>query len=206
MEKDKKFRALAIAAICVAVVGVSVAYAALATTLSINGTATVDTGSAWNIAWVSVTDPTAPAEGDTVTKADSSISFGENGQNKPIIAGNKITWTATFTAPNTSFTFKAKIKNAGTLGAKLLDGTYVTKAGDDANNFEYTVTVDGVNISSKSGAIIAGGQNIEKELVITVKLKDMDNATFEGLNSKTVTFNLALPFEQAADGEVNPVF
>ena len=213
MEKDKKFRALAIAAICVAVVGVSVAYAALQASLTIEGTATVDTGSSWNIGWLSVTNPLQPTEGDSVTRTDSSIGFGENNIGVPTISGNKVSFTAVFTAPNTSFTFKAVIRNQGTLNGQLLGETgtasYVTVSGGNEDKFEISITRNGADIDTKAGSILLGKTNTtptDAEIVVTVRLKDMSTEEFNALVTDATTFTLTLPFEQAADGVVSPTF
>ena len=197
MERDRKFRALAIAAICVAVVGVSVAYAALQTTLSIEGSASVGTlESAWNIHWDNV----------KLVAKDSTINYTKT----PVIsAGNdeQITWSAVFTAPNTSLTFTADIENEGTLNAKLTNITYGKSANTGSEDlepmFDYTVTVDGTDIISKKGAILLSGAT--KTVTVTVKLKDMDNAAFATLANKEIFFSLTPVFVQAADGETSPV-
>ena len=197
MEKDRKFRALAIAAICVAVVGVSVAYAALQTTLSIEGSASVGTlESAWNIHWDNV----------KLVAKDSTINYTKT----PVIsAGNdeQITWSAVFTAPNTSLTFTADIENEGTLNAKLTEASYYVSGSTGSEDlepmFEYTVTVGGTDIKTKTGTILLNGAT--KTVTVTVKLKDMDNTTFATLANKTVNFSFTPVFVQAADGEVSPV-
>ena len=205
MEKDRKFRALAIAAICVAVIGVSVAYAALSTTLTISGTATIDTGASWNVAW-------APGS-LSVTAKDSSITFGKEGETQtPAIIGDSIKFHATFTAPNTSFTFKAKVRNNGTLAAKLQEfaegqTSYITVDGNDANNFTFDVKVNGVDIDLKEGSILAPKTEegpTDAEVTVTVKLKDMNNTEWESLGQISATFNLSLPFVQAEDGVLTP--
>ena len=196
MEKDRKFRALAIAAICVAVVGVSVAYAAFSTTLAITGTATVDTTSSWNVRWEDKeTNDVAP-----VIQKDSSITVTEG----PTVSGTNISWAAKFTAPNTTLTLTAYIKNDGNLNAMLQSGTYLTTDGSAKEKFDYTVTINGADASSKATAILASKQRVP--VVVTVKLKDMDNEEFLNgdLDGKTATFMLSLPFIQAADGITTP--
>ena len=205
MERDRKFRALAIAAICVAVVGVSVAYAALQATLSIEGTTSVGTlTDAWNVHWENI----------NVTHKDSSISWSGSGNyaTGPFIEGDTvILWYAKFTAPNTSLTFTSDIVNEGSLNAKLLSGTYVStqvETGSESSGigdaFEYDVKVGSTDISDKQGSILLSGTT--KTVTVTVKLKDLDNDTFNALNGKMIHFRLSLPFEQAADGEVTPTF
>ena len=48
MEKERKIKVLSVAALLVAVLGLTVAFAALSQTLTINGSATVNTAS-WDI-------------------------------------------------------------------------------------------------------------------------------------------------------------
>ena len=195
MEKDRKFRALAIAAICVAIVGVSVAYAALTATLSITGTATVSTENAWKVEWSAVSE---------ITKS-SAVTLKENVTKPTITAGNQgITWEATFGAPKATLSFTATFKNSGTIPAKLQEGTYVAATGDASANFTYEVKVGSDDISTKTGYILTSG----KEVIVTVTVTfdaagSLTDTQLAALNDKTATFTLNLPFTQATDAEVN---
>ena len=191
MEKDKKFRALAIAAICVAIVGVSVAYAALQATLSITGTATVNTTGAWGVKFVGV-DSTTKTTGVTYTSA-------------PEAEGTDITWAATFTAPGDSLTIKAKIENTGTIPAKL---NKVTKACEVsavdvanaalASNFECTATYGSEQLSTKAGSVLPGKTTTTGFVTIVVKLKDtVDNTVFTNLDKNQFKFETSLDWVQA---------
>lgn len=196
MEKDRKFRALAIAAICVAVVGVSVAYAALSASLTISGTGTVASlESTWNVKWVNNSPTMTCTEGVTVEEAG-----------QPKIAGNNVTFAATFSKPGASCYFTVDITNAGTLNAKLLDSSdFITTVETDQAIFDYTVNLDteaGASISTKANSILLAGNT--QKLYVKVALKNLTNAEYETAAGKTVTFNLDLDFEQAADGEVTP--
>ena len=205
MEKDRKFRALAIAAICVAIVGVSVAYAALTASLNITGTATVDTKTGWNLFWVTTDEGTA--------KKPSLVA-----DSKTITLGNvdtqaqTITWNATFTAPNTGVTLTAYIKNGGKLNAKLLENgattDYLVVSGVNASSFDTTVTIGDQNTAAgtKKGSVLL--PNGIAKVVVNVKLKNLENDAFgeltQGEEGK-VTFTLTLPFEQAADDVTTPL-
>lgn len=205
MEKDRKFRALAIAAICVAIVGVSVAYAALTASLNITGTATVDTQSGWNLFWVTTDEGTAKKP--SLVSNSQTITLGTvNTQ------AQTITWDATFTAPNTSVTLTAYIKNGGKLNAKLLEAgantNYLVVSGTNKDKFETTVTIGEQNTTAgtKKGSVLL--PNGIAKVVVNVKLKDLDNAAFGGLTqgeAGKVTFTLTLPFEQAADSLTTPL-
>ena len=205
MEKDRKFRALAIAAICVAIVGVSVAYAALQASLSIEGSATVDNESGWKIFWVTTDDgdakkPTLVADSQTITLGAVDAQ------------AQTITWNATFSAPNTGVTLTAYIKNGGKLHAQLLaegaTNNYLVVSGANASSFETTVTIGESNTvaGTKKGSVLLP-DGIAK-VVVNVKLKDMENTDFDKLTqgeAGKVTFTLTLPFEQAADSITTPL-
>ena len=190
MEKDRKFRALAIAAICVAIVGVSVAYAALSASLTVNGTATVDTTNSWNVKWTSVT-----------TKSKSAgVSYATSGE--PTIEGTQnIKWAATFTAPGDTLVIEAKLKNDGSINAQLEHReNYLSINGEGAaDKFTYTVKEGNTDISTKSGKVLPGN-SAEKTLTITVKLtEDLTNEELMALNNKAVSFGLTLPWIQGPE-------
>lgn len=190
MEKDRKFRALAIAAICVAIVGVSVAYAALSATLNITGDVTVKDNQ-FNVKWTSKTNIQTTGEA-TVTK-DVTIADSES---------QKITWAADFNMPGDSITFTATLKNVGNVPARLAAETESTKYITGGNAaFEYTVTVDGADISTKAGKILNSTQ--EKVVTVTVTLpEDTEVATFNTIKGQKFTFGLDLPFTQAGSTDI----
>lgn len=193
MEKDRKFRALAIAAICVAIVGVSVAYAALTATLSITGTATVSTADAWKIEW---TNKTAATKSSAV-KVETEPTIG---------AGNQsITWAATFGAPKSSMSFTATLTNSGSIPAKLEapTGSYISATGDASANFTYSVKVGSDEIDTKSGYVLGSGKTVTVTVeVIFDEAGTLNETQLAALNDKTATFTLNLPFTQATDAEV----
>ena len=198
MEKNKSFKGIAVIAICIGVVAISIAYAALSASLKVNGTATISSTTAWNIQWVA-NDEERPTivgnQGVTVTA-------------NPTISGQTLSWAATFTGPNNELTLTAKIKNAGSLNAKFLEGagtdkSYIVASGEIANHFTYSMTVNDSEASDKVGSILLPDNTAT--VAVKVKLNDMDNTTFESLNTKTATFVVSLPFEQAPDTTVTPV-
>jgi hypothetical protein len=68
MEKDRGFRVLAIVAICIALVGLTIGYAALQTTLTINTKATVKAAT-WNVKFQNLGTPTLTGEAAVVNAA-----------------------------------------------------------------------------------------------------------------------------------------
>ena len=202
MEKsDKKFRALAIAAICIAIVGVSVAYAALSTILNVNGTATVSTSTSWkiqfnNISTITTTGNASTTREPALNSADSTI----------------LEWAAKFSAPGDSVSFTFQVKNGGSIDAVLDE---VTKTIADANAsvpvasyFTYDVTVGGQTITD--GLTEAITKRILKSTnYTTVSVKVTFDAegniktseTLEALDTGSVNFTLKLGFSQATSSD-----
>lgn len=114
MQKDRGGRILAIVAICIAVCGLSVAYAALSSTLQINGTATV-TPATWGV------------EFDPTTLSAPVLTGAASVTTAPTITATKIDgYNLTLTKPGDSVTYTFNVKNTGTIDAKITDFTYLT--------------------------------------------------------------------------------
>ena len=112
MEKERKVKYLSIVALIVAVVGLGVAFAAMSTTLTINGTATMDTAK-WDIHFENL----------------SEVKLGGFATEtvKPTLAATKIgDYAVTLTRPGDSATYTFDVVNDGTIDAKL--GTYTKSA------------------------------------------------------------------------------
>lgn len=116
MEKERGAKVIAIVALLIAVVGLTVGYAAYSSTLTINGTANVDPAS-WKVNFdyktgTSLTGATTghAAENTAPTLADTTISG----------------FDVTLKAPGDSVTYNFLIKNSGTLNAKLANFTMGT--------------------------------------------------------------------------------
>lgn len=104
MEKERRIKVLSLVALIIAVLGLTVAFAALFETLTINGTASVDAAS-WDIHFENL---------ESNVTGDASIT------DEPVINETTISnINMTITKPNDSVTFLASIKNAGTIDAKI---------------------------------------------------------------------------------------
>lgn len=139
MQKERGFRALAVVAICVAVVALSIGYAALSQTLNINGTTTLK-GSTWDVHFENLTKPTTENSGlvGKATETSSSLST------------TTLTFTANLTLPGDSITYLWDVKNAGTIDAKLSATPVLTGLTEaQAQNVSYTFTyADGTAIAA----------------------------------------------------------
>ena len=114
MERNRKIKTLSLVALIVAVLGLGVAFAALSSQLTINGSAKAQAGS-WNIHFAKTLDMPTQTTGDA--------SFTEPTLSDTSILGFK----ATVTKPGDSVTYYFDIVNDGTVDALVED--YVFKTG-----------------------------------------------------------------------------
>ena len=114
MERNRKIKILSLVALIVAVLGLGVAFAALSSQLTINGSAKAQAGS-WNIHFVKTLDMPTQTTGDA--------SFTEPTLSDTSILGFK----ATVTKPGDSVTYYFDIVNSGTVDA--LVESYVFESG-----------------------------------------------------------------------------
>ena len=114
MERNRKIKILSLVALIVAVLGLGVAFAALSSKLTINGSAKAQAGS-WNIHFAKTLDMPTQTTGDA--------SFTEPTLSDTSILGFK----ATVTKPGDSVTYYFDIVNSGTVDALIED--YVFKTG-----------------------------------------------------------------------------
>ena len=114
MERNRKIKTLSLVALIVAVLGLGIAFAALSSKLTINGSAKAQAGS-WNIHFAKTLD--------MPTQTTGNASFTEPTLSDTSILGFK----ATVTKPGDSVTYYFDIVNSGTVDALIED--YVFKTG-----------------------------------------------------------------------------
>ena len=114
MERNRKIKTLSLVALIVAVLGLGVAFAALSSKLTINGSAKAQAGS-WNIHFAKTLDMPTQTTGDA--------SFTEPTLSDTSILGFK----AIVTKPGDSVTYYFDIVNSGTVDALVDD--YVFRSG-----------------------------------------------------------------------------
>ena len=116
MEKERGAKVIAIVALLIAVVGLTVGYAAYSSTLTINGTANVDPAS-WKVNFGYKT-------GNSLT---GTINGHATENTAPTLADTTISgFDVTLKAPGDSVTYNFLIKNSGTLNARLANFTMGT--------------------------------------------------------------------------------
>ena len=175
MEKERRTKALVIVVLLIVVAGLTVAFAALSTTLNINGTAYLDAAK-WGIRFENLSSPTRVGKATTTgtakieeTKAaeitDMNVSLS--------IPGDKIVYTV-------------DLVNKGTINAKIdnIEKTVLTSEQQRYLTFKVT-DKDGYEI--KQGDILEKGET--KKITITIEfIKDL---TKEDLPKQTSTISLS---------------
>lgn len=177
MEKERRTKVLSLAALIVAVLGLTVAFAALSQTLTINGNASVDAAT-WDIHFET------PYGSDATTQGAATIN------KTPTFNGTSITdIDVSITKPNDMAYWAFKIVNNGTINAKISsieiselctidspvescdwnnDGTVTQEDVDKVNNNISFVFFrnDSDSVEFKTNDTLNAGEQVEAELMI----------------------------------------
>lgn len=165
MKKNKNKNVL-IGVLLVAVVMMSVGYAALASQLDINGTAAI--ASKWDVKFTSMTD--GVATGSATNKKDAGFT------------STTATFDVQLVAPGDSMTYELVISNDGTIDAKL-DSIVGLPASSTGDAIVYTVT--GVT----EGETLAAGTTKTVTIKVAYDSSITEQPTTEQL-SKTLSVTL----------------
>ena len=154
MQKERGFRIIAVIALMVAVVGLTIGYAAYSSTLKITGAANVDPSS-WNVKFAYKTGSSlvAAKTGKAVVNTEATLSDTQ-------VSG----FNATLKAPGDSITYNFLVTNSGSLDAELstftmgtiscapASGSNATTEEANAICSELSYTLTGVTASDRLAA------------------------------------------------------
>ena len=175
MEKERRTKALVVVVLLIVVAGLTVAFAALSTTLNINGTAYLDAAK-WGIRFENLSSPTKIGSA-TITgtaKIEETKAAEITGMNVSLsIPGDKIVYTV-------------DLINKGTINAKIdnIEKTVLTQEQQRYLTFKVT---DKNGYEIKQGDILSAGET--KKITITIEfIKDL---TKEDLPKQTSTISLS---------------
>ena len=185
MEKQRREKVLVVVVLLIVIVGLTVAFAALSTTLNINGTAYLDAAK-WGIRFENLSSPTKIGSATTTgtAKIEESKAAEITGMNVGLsIPGDKIVYTV-------------DLVNKGTINAKIdnIEKTVLTSEQQRYLTFKVT---DKNGYEIKQGDILEKGET--KKITITIEfIKDL---TKEDLPKQTSTISLSykLNFVQTDD-------
>ncbi len=185
MEKERRTKALVVVILLIVIAGLTIAFAALSTTLNINGTAYLD-ASKWGIKFENLSEPVKVGTATTTgtAKIEETKSAEINGINVSLSTpGDKVVYTV-------------DLVNKGTINAKIdnIEKTVLTQEQQRYLTFKVT-DKDGIEVSE--GDILSAGET--RSLTITIEfIKDL---TKEDLPASTSTISLSykLNFVQTDD-------
>ena len=184
MERKNSFvkkRHMSLLVLLLLVIGIGAGYAALQTTLKINGTTTIGAVT-WDVHFENAKKTSNSTVDGTITIAD-----GEDGKKS-----TKATYATSLAAPGDKFEFTIDVVNKGSIDAKLLEqslgeltqaegvlmtytvngvpsnGTVLTKkvADDDFGKYTITVTIE-YNPAITAEQLPSTAQEISKEISLT---------------------------------------
>ncbi len=181
MQKERGFRIIAVIALMVAVVGLTIGYAAYSSTLKITGAANVDPSS-WGVKFAYKTGDTLVA-----TKTGNALVTTEATLSDTQVSG----FNATLKAPGDSVSYTFLVSNSGTLDAKLTTYTLgslscapaagssasTTEASNICSELSYTLS----NVSENE--VLAAGDSKE----VTLKLEWKSTGTTVATDDVAIT-------------------
>lgn len=190
MRKEGRIQNFIIALFGIAIVAMSIGFAAYATTLTIGGGSsgsgtTVTLKKAWDVHY------------DTTTGATETSAVASNGEVGTVGTTN-VAFTATLNQPGDYYEFTLPVKNDGTMTAYLKSITLTTLSDAQKAYLEYKVSYDGVdainaNVTGITGKSLAS--NASKNMVVRVTYKTpQDQAALPSTDS-TITLWAELLFE-----------
>ena len=175
MEKERRTKALAVVVLLIVVAGLTVAFAALSTTLNINGTAYLDAAK-WGIKFKNLSNPTKI--GSATTTGTAKIEESKAAE----ITGINVS----LSTPGDKVTYTVDLVNKGTINAKIdnIEKTLLTSEQQKYLTFKVTGK-DGREVSE--GDILSAGET--RSLTITIVfIKDL---TKEDLPTSTSSISLS---------------
>ena len=162
MEKQRRIKLLSLSAVIVAVLGLTVAFAALSTTLNIKGSAYLDAAK-WGIKFQNLSEPSIVGEASDAktAKIEKDVSINDI--------------KVTLSKPGDSVTYTVDLVNDGDINAKIenIEKTNLTE--EQQKYITFTVKYKENDTELKIGDILSKGQ--VKPLVIKIEYrKDLESS------------------------------
>ena len=178
MEKERRVKWLVIVSLIVAVLGLTIAFAALSETLTINGTATLDAAK-WGIKFENLTSGTKV--GDATINGSAEIL-----EDKVTI--NNI--NVSLKTPGDSVTYKVDLVNEGSINAEISNIKVPELTEEQKRYIDFKVTYsDGKEVTK--GDIL----NSETTKNLTIKIEFKKDITASDLPSSSEQINLSYELE-----------
>ena len=185
MEKKKNTQLIIIAILAVAILFMSVGFATYASTLTINGTATVQSNK-WSVHFV-----------DNTYAETTGSKVGTK-----TITGTNITYSVTLEKPGDFYEFSIDVINDGTFDAVLNGITMSTLTEAQQKYLTYTLTYDGTPYTASQTGLSSSLPHTSGSNTKTVKVRvayvQPENSADLPATSADVTLTASLDYAQAA--------
>ena len=204
-ENRKKNKQKKLLLLLILVLTISVGYAALATTIKINGTSTVK-GQNWSVYWDHIVPTEGSVTGDNVTTAPTTSGTDTT----------EVEFAVTLPEPGDFYEFEIDAVNAGTIDAMIASNGILKKAYSDANYTQevtlpdvvrYTVTYsDGTEIEPNHLLAKKSGNTPTKETYkVRVEYRndsEINPSDLDSENDRQYYFKFAVEYVQADSNAV----
>ena len=184
MEKQRRIKMLSLSAVIVAVLGLTVAFAALSTTLNIKGSAYLDAAK-WGIKFQNLSEPSIVGEASDAktAKIEKDVSINDI--------------KVTLSKPGDSVTYTVDLVNDGDINAKIenIEKTNLTE--EQQKYITFTVKYKEDDTELKIGDILSKGE--VKPLVIKIEYrKDLESSDLPK-SAQEINLSYKLDFVQTDD-------
>ena len=209
MEKERKVKKLALVAVIVAVLGMTIAFAALSQTLTINGTANMEQ-SIWDITFGSISEPIKIGSATTDYPYDSATGRDKETKQKTAILSDD--WTeisdirAILKKPGDEVRYEAELGNYGTIDAEIasIEMPALTDAQKAIFDFSVIYKDDGKTLSVgdvvPKCSVFENGECSEptmQPITIKVRYKDITDASLLPEEAQSITLSYKINFVQS---------
>ena len=178
MEKERRIRILSIIALVIAVLGLTIAFASLSTTLKINGGAKVEAAT-WDVKFEELSSASTTGSASEI----ESPTISEDGKK---IENMKVH----LTKPKDSVTYTVYVANNGSINAEITSIKTPTLTEQQKKYLEFSATYEDGNTIENSNIINAG----EKEKVI-IKIRFKEELEKEDLPKEGEEIELSFEIE-----------
>lgn len=183
MEKQRNTQMLVILVLAVAVLTMSVGFAAYSASLSINGTTNISAAN-WDVNF----DTTTFAESSTIKATTKNIT------------GTNVTYTVALAKPGDFYEFTIDVKNLGTFNANLTDVTLTALTEEQSKYLTYKLSYNGVDYSSTATGLsvpLAAKTGVETVTVRVEYVAPADPADLPAIDVE-LSLTASLTYKQAA--------
>ena len=186
MEKERRIKALAIVVLVIAVIGLTIAFAALSQTLTINGSAKLD-ASKWGLKF----DNLVLASGNEYIEGTANIKTDDN----TVIENMNVR----LTTPGDKVVYTVDLVNEGSINAKIDKITKTTLTEEQSKYLSFKVLKEN-NEELNEGYVLGK----ETRIPLRIEIEFKKDITKENLPKKTsiITLSYGLTFVQTDEKEI----